>query len=92
MKRRVLWWAVAGVSIAIGWTAYFFATPRTYKIALASDYEISLADQLLQAIQVVTYPALLAGATFRWVMIPLNGVIYAIVGFAVGLVQGRPDR
>jgi len=25
-------------------------------------------------------------------MIPLNGVIYAIVGFAVGLVQGRPDR
>jgi len=92
VRQRILWWAIAGISIAIGWTAYFLATPRTYKIALASDYEISLADELLQAFQVVTYPALLAGATSRSVMIPLNGVIYAIVGFAVGLVQSRADR
>ena len=91
MKRRVLWWAVAGVSIAIGWTAYFFATPRTYKIALAADYKTSPGDQLLEAIQAATYPALLAGATFRWMIIPLNAVIYAIVGFVVGLVQSRSD-
>ena len=104
MRHRTLWWAIAGISIAICWTAYFFATPRTYKIALASDYEIPLSEQLRQAIEVITCPALLTGATFHRViplygviyaivwLIPLNGVIYAIIGFAVGLVQSRTAR
>lgn len=102
MSRRIIRWAVAGTSIAIGWTAYFFATAPTYRIALAS--ETPLRDQLLQGIELLTYPALLTTATFHRViplygviyaivwLIPLNGVIYAIVGFAVGLIQRRAAR
>ena len=93
MRQRILWWAIAGISIAIGWKAYVVATAPTYKIALASDYKspLSEAEQIRQAIVVITYPALLAGATFPWA-IPLNGVIYAIVGVVVGLVQSRSDQ
>ena len=92
VRHRTAWWAIAGISIAIGWKAYFVATAPTYKIALASDYKIPLsaAEQIRQAIVVITYPALL-GATFPWA-VPLNGVIYAIVGVAVGLLQNRANR
>jgi hypothetical protein len=81
----MLTWAVAGICLAVGWTAYAFAT--------ASDYEISLSEteRLLRAVAFITCPALLTGATFHWV-IPLNGVIYAIVGSAVAFVQNRADR
>ena len=86
----MLRWAITGVIVAIGWTAYFFATPRTYRIVAASLRD-PLSKQLLETIEVITCPALLTGATVHWV-IPVNGVIYAIVGFAVGLVQRRSDR
>jgi len=90
----MLRWAIAGIIIAIGWTAYFFASPRTYRIVAASEVEIPVSRHLLEAIEIITCPALLSGLsgpTFPWV-IPLNGVIYAIVGFVVGLVQDRADR
>lgn len=87
----MLRWAIAGISVAVGWTAYSFATATNYRIAPASDYEIPLSKQLLEAIAVITCPALLTGATFHWV-IPLNGVIYALVGFAAGLVQSRAEN
>ncbi|MGH9254236.1 MAG: hypothetical protein ACRD3C_06660 [Vicinamibacterales bacterium] len=88
----MLKWAIAGICIAIGWTAYIFATAPDYKIgATAPDYEIPLSERLLWAVALITCPGLLSGMTFHWV-IPLNGVIYAIVGFAVALVQRRTDR
>ena len=100
----MLKWAVVGICIAIGWMTYFFAAARTYRIALASDYDVPLSEQLLQAIELITCPALLTGAAFQrviplygviyaivWV-IPMNGVIYAIIGFAVTLVQRRATR
>ena len=91
VRYRMLRWAIAGIIIAIGWTAYFLANPRIYSIVAASEFEIPLSKQLLEAIEVITCPALLTGATFHWV-IPVNGVIYAIVGFAVGLIQSRADQ
>lgn len=104
MRRHILKWALAGICIAVGWTAYFFTNPRTYEIALASEYEPPLQEQIRQTIQLVTCPALLTGATFHRViplygviyaivwLIPLNGVIYAIIGFAVWLIQSRANR
>src|SRR3954462_10847611 len=91
--------AIVGICIAIGWTGYFFATSPTYMVVPASDYEIPPSDQLLQAIEVITCPALLTAATFHGViplygvifaivwLIPVNGVIYAIVGFGTGIVS-----
>ena len=90
--RRMLKWAIVGICIAIGWTAYIFATAPDYKIvAGATDYEIPFRQRLLWAVEIVTCPALLSGMTFHW-MVPLNGVIYGIVGFAAGLVQSRAER
>jgi hypothetical protein len=80
MRQRMLRWALAGICIAVGWTAYAFATTPDYEIPLSET------ERLLQAIAYITCPALLTGATFHWV-IPLNGVIYAIVGFAVAFVR-----
>jgi hypothetical protein len=91
VSHRIIRWAIAGISIAIGWTAYFFATAPTYRIALASDYETPLSHQLVRAIEIITCPALLTGKTFHWV-IPLNGVIYAIVGFALGSFRAGRTR
>ena len=92
MRYRTLWWAIAGIGIAIGWKVYFVATAPTYTIALASDYKIPLreTEQIRRAILVITYPAVLE-ATFPWA-VPLNGIIYAIVGFAVGLVERKLPR
>jgi hypothetical protein len=92
MKKRMLKWAIVGICIAIGWTAYLFATAPDYEIVVgaprASQDEISVSERLLRAVEIVTCPALLSRMIFYW-MIPLNGVIYAIVGFAVALVQSR---
>jgi hypothetical protein len=89
VRQRTLKWAVVGVCVAIGWTAYSFATAPQYVVAVGPPrYEISLSRRLLWAVEIVTCPALLAGMIFYW-MVPLNGVIYAIVGFAVALVQSR---
>lgn len=89
MRQRTLKWGIVGVCVAIGWTAYVFATAPHYKItAGAPRYETSLSQRLLWAVEIVTCPALLRGMIFYW-MVPLNGVIYAIVGFAVALVQSR---
>ena len=88
----MLKWAVVGICIAIGWTAYIFATAPQYVIAVGPPrYEISLSRRLLLAIEIVTCPALLSGMIVYW-MIPLNGVIYAVVGAAVALVRSRSRR
>jgi hypothetical protein len=85
----MLKWAIVGICVAIAWTAYIFAKAPDYKIvAGAPPYEISLSRRLLLAVEITTCPALLSGMIFYW-MIPLNGVIYAIVGLAVALVQRR---
>jgi hypothetical protein len=86
----MLKWAIVGICIAIVWTAYIFASaPDSYVIAVATAApQISLRQQLLRAVMTITCPAILSGMIFYW-MIPLNGVIYAIVGFAVALVQSR---
>jgi hypothetical protein len=85
----MLKWAIVGICVAIAWTAYSFATAPHYVIAVGPPrYEISLSRRLLLAVEITTCPGLLSGMIFYW-MIPLNGVIYAIVGLAVALVQSR---
>jgi hypothetical protein len=83
MRRRIIWWALIGVGIAVGWTAYAFATAPDYETAMTAG------QRAIWAIAVITCPIILRGARFYWV-IPINGALYAAVGFIVETLRRLP--
>jgi hypothetical protein len=90
-----------GQSLVFGtWDAVQETSPTAVELSiwirgpLSSSVSGSLITRLLVSSKrsvVRRRAGLLIGTTFHW-MIPLNGVIYAIVGFAVWLVRSRINR
>lgn len=77
MKRRIAWWALAGLIVACCWVLY--------GMALAPHTNLGRS-----AIVAITAPASLLGRriplAYYWAIL-LNGAIYALCGVAVELIR-----
>ena len=73
MRRRILLWALAGLLVSFGWTAYAFFTAPDIEV------QLSIVDRGIQALAYLTCPIIATGVRYYWVA-PANAVSYALLG------------
>ena len=85
MKRRLLWWALAGFSIALYWAVY---------AALAAPVPLPAVAPALWVLIGITCPLVGASVSFHFALsiyfaLLGNAVTYASVGVLVEKLRGR---
>jgi hypothetical protein len=73
MRKRILFWALAGFLVGCGWTAYAFFTAPDVEV------QLSAADRIIRTVAYLTCPAIATGLRWYWIL-PLNAAIYGLIG------------